>query len=124
MRSRATLLTAACLSLLVLTGCQSTGPGGITSIDIEPMYHYDNSARSLALSSPAVNAIREPGNTPGYEPWYAGRNDRLPAAMVENTGVFEVTETFTVDRQSIYNGRVYDRYDRTTYRRTFQEGPR
>lgn len=124
MRFGATPLSATCLSLSVLTGCQSSGPSGITDIDVEPITYRDGSARSLALSSRTVRAIQVPFEGAYYEPWYAGRNDRHPGVLVDNTGVFEVSETFVIDQQLIYNGRVIDRYDQTTIRRTIREGYR
>lgn len=52
------------------------------------------------------------------EPWYLGRNDAVDSVYYgERYPVFEVTATHTRDQQSISGGRVYDRFNQTTYRR-------
>ena len=110
-----------CLCALLLAGC-STRPGYALR-DVQPMYDEFGHARSLALTAPVVRTampVRRP-----YEPWYAGRRDVGPFVTAGSVSTrHESSVTYTRDSQHIFNGRVYDRYNETTYRRTYSEGTR
>lgn len=110
----ATLLLAA----LLLVGCSAQPLYG--GLDGDRAYHYDGSSRSLALDSTrqtALTAARPPGDA-----WWVNRRDQGPVAYGGVVGVQrETTVTYTRDTQYISGGRVYDRYQRSTYRRSVQD---
>ncbi len=109
------------LLLLVLAGC-STRPG-YSLRDVQPLYDEFGHARSLVLTTPVVRTATP--SQRAYEPWYAGRRDVGPFVMSGSIpSRHERSVTTTRDSQHIYNGRVYDRYNETTYRRTYSESTR
>ncbi|MGB0768924.1 MAG: hypothetical protein ACPGYV_14585 [Phycisphaeraceae bacterium] len=121
MRTRIVHLAAACLGVAILAGCQ-TRPG-YAPRDLEAMYDRDGQARSLALSAPPVRALAM--TQPDADRWYDGRNDVGPFVTAGTRSVIrEQSVTFTRDRQFIVNGRVFDRYDQTTFRRSISESER
>lgn len=121
MRSHASLFALLSFSLLPAVGCQTQL--GYAERDIQPLYDAMGNARSLALSTPLVRQTnRHPAS---YEPWYAGRRDLGPFVTSGSISISEEhSVTYTTDRQSVINGRVYDRYDETTQRRTYRDGAR
>ena len=112
-------LLAAVAVLVLLGGCHSH-PSAFSERDDWPLYDIRGNARSLSLTStPVRNAQLLP---PLYEPWYASRNDVGPSVVAGyDAPSYSSSVTYTRDRQSVRNGRVYDDYDETTYRRTFRE---
>lgn len=114
------MLMLALLSLTVLSGC-SNRPAWVSKHDADPLIDRYGNARSLVLSTPLVNSAQL--LPPQYDPWYASRNDRGPYVTLQTSDV-ETSVTYTRDRQYISNGRVYDRYDQTTYRRTYRGSTR
>ena len=121
MRPRAIQLAMCCLSLVLLSGCQ-TRPG-YTYRDVQPLYNQDGQARSLTLSTLPVHAIKV--SSRNQDRWYEGRRDLGPFVTSGYNSVHhEQTVTYTRDHQHIRNGRVYDYYNQTTYRRTTSEAAR
>lgn len=109
------------MSAMLLVGCQ-TRPG-YTYRDVMPMYDDFGHARSLTLSSPMVRTASQV--RPAIEPWYVGRRDQGPFVTAGHISLrHEQSVTYTIDRQHIINGRVYDRYDETTRRRTYRDSTR
>lgn len=121
MRCQRLLIPVLGLLLVVLAGCQ-TRPGYALR-DVQPLYDEFGHARSLTLTTPAVRMA-----TPSrrdYEPWYVGRRDVGPFVTAGTVSSrHERSVTFTRDSQYISNGRVYDRYRETTYRRSYSESTR
>ena len=120
---RGPLFTIAVLSLsaLLLVGCQ-TRPG-YAYRDVQPLYDEFGHARSLALTTPVVRTAERPRLE--REPWYTGRRDLGPFVTAGSLSLrYEQSVTYTTDRQYIVNGRVYDRYNETTRRRTYRESTR
>ena len=109
------------LGVLLLGGCHSRPD--MNARDYGPLTGPFGEGRSLALPG---DGIRSASAAPlGYEPWYVGRNDRVPSVVVGyESARFEQSTTYTRDQQVIINGRVFDRYDETTYRRSFSESLR
>ncbi|MEM9345964.1 MAG: hypothetical protein AAGB26_05025 [Planctomycetota bacterium] len=121
MRSSAFLITTLSLSALLLVGCQ-TRPG-YAQRDVMPLSDGFGNARSLVLSTPAARTSEHIDRS--IEPWYAGRRDFGPFVTAGTVSLREEQSvTFTRDRQSTINGRVFDRYDETTLRRTFRNSTR
>ena len=121
MRGQRSLVATLSLSALLLAGCQS-GPGGYAHRDVAPLHDDFGHARSLALTTPV---IRTSQRTSAYEPWYYGRSDVGPFVTAGSVSLRqEESVTYTRDSQYIYNGRVYDRYKETTYRRTYRSSTR
>lgn len=88
-----------------------------------PMYDDFGHARSLTLSTPMVRAASPIDSS--IEPWYVGRRDRGPFVTAGHISLrHEQSVTYTTDRQHTINGRVYDRYDETTRRRTYRDSTR
>lgn len=122
MRCQTQLAAVLCLAALVLVGCHQTRPG-YSLRDVQPMFDDYGHARSLALTTPAVRAAHP--NRHHQDPWYAGRRDVGPSVTAGYVSPrYERSITYTNDRQYTYNGRVYDRYQETTRRRTYQESTR
>lgn len=120
MRSGYPLLTCVSIALL-LAGCQTRQ--GYSQRDVMPLYDEFGHARSLALSTPVVRTSE--GREYGIEPWYVGRRDYGPFVTAGTISLrHEQSVTYTTDRQYIRNGRVYDRYNETTYRRTYRDSAR
>lgn len=108
------------LSAVLLVGCQ-TQPS-YTQREVVPYYDDYGQARSLTLTTPAVRTAQQPDV---YEPWYTGRRDISPFVTAGSISLrHEQSVTYTRDSQHIYGGRVYDRYNETTYRRTYRSGTR
>lgn len=105
-------------ALLLLAGCHSRP--GLTDRDREPLRTYHGPARSIVL--PIDRPVRTTQQSDAYEPWYAGRRDYGPSVSVDRGDGYSYSVTITRDRQYISHGRVYDHYDKTTYRRTFHAG--
>lgn len=83
----------------------------------------EGQARSLAFTSQIVQSNQL--LPPSYQAWYTGRNDVGPSvAAGARTTSYQRSVTYTRDQQSIFNGRVYDNYQQTTYRRTVTESER
>lgn len=74
--------------------------------------------RSLAMDAPKLHRAIENANfDPGTQPWYAARNDRrLTTTSGYQSTVYEQSVTYSYDRQSSHQGRVYDHFNSTTYR--------
>ncbi len=114
-------LVASVLSLLALAGCQ--GRAELDRADYGPLFSASGQARSLVL--PADGARSVAAGRPLVQPWYVGRNDSGPSVSAGyRSTTFERSVTYTRDRQSISNGRVFDRYDQTTYRRSVRDAAR
>jgi hypothetical protein len=121
MRSQRLFIPVLGLLLLLMVGCQ-TRPG-YTLRDVQPLYDEFGHARSLTLTTPVVRTAMPAQRT--YEPWYAGRRDIGPFVTAGSVSPrYEQSVTTTRDSQYIFNGRVYDRYRETTYRRTYSESTR
>ena len=115
------IISALSLSTLLLIGCQSRS--GYTPHDALPLYDHTGQARSLALSTPAVRSSASSHSRP--EPWYIGRRDLRPFVTAGSVSRrHEHSVTVTRDRQFVFNGRVYDRYNQTTYRKTHRDSTR
>lgn len=122
MRCHALLISMLALSALLLVGCHQTRPG-YTARDVMPMYDDYGHARSLALSTPAVRTSRHIDSN--IEPWFYARRDQGPFVTAGHISLrHEQSVTYTTDRQYTYNGRVYDRYEETTRRRTYRDSTR
>ncbi|MEM6258125.1 MAG: hypothetical protein AAGI37_07410 [Planctomycetota bacterium] len=114
-------MTTLSLSALLLVGCQ-TRPGYYQH-DVIPLSDRFGHARSLVLTTAAVRNARHIDRS--VAPWYAGRRDFSPFVTAGTLSLREEQSvTFTRDRQSTINGRVFDRYDETTLRRTFRNSTR
>ena len=121
MRGHLSPIAALSLSALLFVGCQ-TRPG-YTQRDIAPMFDEFEHARSLTLTSPVVQTSRLTSDN--REHWYTGRRDVGPYVSSGYVTIrYEQSMTYTRDSQRIYGDRVYDRYDQTTYRRTYRESAR
>ena len=127
-RSQAFILSA---SLLVtaglVNGCQKTG--GHTVVDAGPTYTASGEARTQVFDYPRQRRLEASVATGLYTspglPWYADRNDQRPSVQAGyQSAIVETAVTFTRDRQRTNGGRVYDNYNRNTYRTTVQEGVR
>ena len=118
MRVHALPILAAIVTLALLSGCHSHRHGYDPHNDW-PLYDERGAARSLVLTTPGVrNAQLLP---PTYEPWYISRNDMGPSVVAGyEEPEYSSSVTYTRDRRSIYNGRVRDHFDETTYRRTYR----
>jgi len=112
---------ALALAAFMLVGCH--GAPKWTTKDVQSLYDEAGYARSLALSTPPIRELAM--SEPGYEPWYAGRRDIGPSVIVGyESSRREQVFTYTRDRQYHSHGRVYDRFDETTYRRSYSESSR
>lgn len=121
MRCQAFVILTLGLSTLLLAGCQ-TRPG-YTQRDAQPLYDDFSHARSLTLTTPVVRTAERPNKQ--REPWYSGRRDVSPFVTAGHISLrHEQSVTYTTDRQYTINGRVYDRYNETTHRRTYRESTR
>ncbi|MFK7788759.1 MAG: hypothetical protein AB8C95_04590 [Phycisphaeraceae bacterium] len=122
MRSHPLFISALGLSALLLVGCQTTRPG-YSLRDVSPLYDDFGHARSLVLTTPVVRTSQRP--QPHRSPWYAGRRDVGPFVTAGTISLRqEQSVTYTTDRQLTVNGRVYDRYEETTRRRTYRDSTR
>jgi predicted small secreted protein len=120
MRGDRPIIAILSLAALLLVGCQ-TRPG-YTQRDVSPLYDDFGHARSLTLTTPVVRTAQRPDI---YEPWYNGRRDISPFVTAGSISQqYEESVTTTRDSQHIYGDRVYDRYNETTYRRTYRSGTR
>lgn len=122
---RAQLVAFALLGVLLLGGCHARP--GMHGYAHAPLPRDDyGQARSLVMPSRVVQAYQIlSGQAPPIEPWYDGRNDWVPSVTAGYQSiVYERSVTYTRDHQSISNGRVYDRYNESTYRRTVRESVR
>ena len=111
----------ALLGLVVLSGCHSRPT--TYALDRGPMRDHRGQAASMVMQSDWVRTAS--ADSPAYAAWYAGRNDLVPSVTAGyESARYEQTVTYTRDRQYISGGHVYDRYDQSTYRRTYREGAR
>ena len=111
------------LCVFVLGGCHARH--GSHTRDFGPLQDHYGQARSLALPTQMNRSASASAQAMAYEPWYVGRNDIVPSVSVGYDSTrFERSVTYTRDQQLIVNGRVYDRYNQTTYRRTVSESTR
>lgn len=116
------IVQSACiLALLAITvGCSHPL---VSERDVQPLPYMEGGARSLALTSQFVQSNQL--LPPGYGAWYAGRNDVGPSVTAGTQSLrHESSVTYTRDRQHSFNGRVFDAYQETTYRRTTTESTR
>ena len=120
MRGQLSLIAALSISALLLVGCQ-TRPG-YTQRDVAPLHDDFGHARSLAITQPVIRTAQQPQHD---APWYYGRRDIGPFVTAGSVSPrYEESVTYTRDSQYIYGGRVYDRYNETTYRRTYRNSTR
>jgi len=120
MRGHLPLIAVLSLSALLSVGCQ-TRPI-YSHRDASPLRDDFGHARSLTLTTPVIRTSRQHER---YEPWYAGRRDIGPFVTAGTISLrHEQSVTTTRDSQYIYGDRVYDRYQETTYRRTYRSGTR
>lgn len=125
MRFAVPKLACAFSLVVVVGGCHYHRPQSLTSFDRSSLHDDYGHARSLSLSSPVVRLSNGSTGYVAEDQWYAGRNDVGPSVIAGyESARYETSVTYTRDRQSITNGRVYDRYDQTTYRRTVRESTR
>jgi hypothetical protein len=125
MRSHLAIITSLCLSLLLVVGCHHHGGShaSYTRHDAMPLHDQSGHARSLVLTTPAVRTLAESNRRP--DPWYFARRDVGPFVAAGTISLrHESSYTVTRDSQHIINGRVFDDYDQTTYRRTYRESTR
>lgn len=113
------LAAVSLIGLLVLGGCHSRPD--LRHADRGLFLGYDDRPGSLVLAGRAPVAT----TAQTAVPWYAWRNDVGPTVSVGyDSARYERSVTYTRDRQTIIGGRVFDRYDQTTYRRTVRESVR
>ena len=120
MRGQLSFIAMLSLSALLLVGCQ-TRPG-YTYRDVAPLHDDFGHARSLTITEPVVRTSLPHDR---YETWYHGRRDIGPFVTAGTISLrYEESVTETRDSQRIYGDHVYDRYNETTYRRTYRSGTR
>lgn len=114
---------AACLAALLLLGaCQGTYEP-LSSRDRGLLIDREGQSRSLALTTQTVQSAQL--LPPGFDTWYASRNDRVPYVISGyESSIIQSSVTYTRDSQNTVNGRVFDNYNQTTYRRSYQESIR
>lgn len=109
------------LAVGVLGGCHSRP--GFSELEGTPLRNHQGHAGSLVLPNQPGQAAR--ADSDGRLPWYAWRNDIGPSVTAGYQSTrYETSVTYTRDRQFISGGRAYDRYDQTTYRRSYRESSR
>lgn len=128
-RSQAFILSASLLVAAGLAGGCQTGTGGHTVVDAGPTYTASGEARTQVFDYPRQRRLEASAATGFYTqpglPWYADRNDQRASVQAGyQSAIFETAVTQTYDRQRTNGGRVYDNYNRNTYRTIVQEAVR
>lgn len=96
-------------------GCTSAEYAGGDSV--EASY-----GRALATQPALIQREQDRLALSGQLPWYAGRNDaELSVSAGVKSPTVKTSVTWTVDRQRISGGRVFDHYHTTTYRQHIVE---
>lgn len=122
-------MSASLLAAGLVTGCQT---GGHTVVDAGPTYTASGEARTQVFDLPRQRRLEASVATGLYTspdprglPWYADRNDQRASVRAGyQSAIVETAVTYTRDRQRTNGGRIYDNYNRNTYRTTIQEAVR
>jgi hypothetical protein len=115
---RSILSVVGVLSLSLLTACESKP----SRARYDATFAVPGQPRSMVMDSPRQQRLQttlpESTENTDYLPWYLVRNDaRLSTEAGYVSPMTQEAAGYTYDRQSTSNGRVYDSYSNTVYRR-------